>query len=100
MAGSVVKTGAACDRLKPGDRVWADLANEKPPLGGYATYAVVECSHLGLAPPSLSLIEAATLPLVSMTGRAAFFAAGAPWRRGGGGGGGNAGSGYAGVRKF
>ena len=58
--------------------MWADLANDG--LGGYAEYAAVQCSHLGTAPPSLSLLEAGTLPLVAMTGRAALFAAGAPWR--------------------
>lgn len=77
MAGTVVAVGADCHGFQPGDAVWTDLADDG--LGGYAEYAVVQCSHLGHAPKSMSLLEAATLPLVAMTGRAALFAAGAPW---------------------
>ena len=46
MAGVVVKVGPGCTRLKVGDEVWADLADDG--LGGYATYAQVEESHLGI----------------------------------------------------
>ena len=77
MAGTVSAIGGACPHLKVGDAVWADMADDG--LGGYAEYALIECSHLGLAPPSLTPLEAASLPLVAMTGRAALFAAGAPW---------------------
>jgi alcohol dehydrogenase len=77
MAGTVVAVGDGCKRLRVGDRVWADLANDG--LGAYADFTTVEESHLGLVPPSLSLLEAASLPLVSMTSRAALHAAGAPW---------------------
>lgn len=108
LSGTVAAIGSAvartCPWLKPGDAVWADMADDG--LGGYATYAVVECTHLGRAPPSLSLLEAASLPLVAMAGRAALFAAGAPWQRGGDGAagpvvvvlGGSGGCGAAGIQ--
>eukprot|EP00035_Acanthoeca_spectabilis_P033897 m.25971 g.25971 ORF g.25971 m.25971 type:complete len:1077 (+) comp6262_c0_seq1:117-3347(+) len=80
MAGVVQEVGSGCPRLKAGDRVWADLAEDN--LGGYSTYTVVECDHLGLVPQELSLSDAAVLPLVSMTGLAALTTAGAPWTTG------------------
>lgn len=87
MAGTVAAIGSAvqatCPWLTRHSAVWADMANDG--LGGYAEYAVVDCTHLGLSPPSLSPLEAASLPLVAMTGRAALFAAGAPWKSPSGG---------------
>lgn len=78
VAGVVVRVGPNCTRLRPGDEVWADLADDG--LGGYATYALADESHLGLKPAGLSWPGAAVLPLVSMTTLASLKAAGAPWR--------------------
>ena len=80
VAGTVEALGSACHRLHPGDAVWADMALH---LGAYAEFVVAKEVNLGLAPTGagkLSLQEAATLPLVSMTGLAALKAAGAPWK--------------------
>lgn len=77
MAGVVVKVGPGCTRIKVGDEVWADLADDG--LGGYATYAAAEEAHLGVKPANLEWDSASVLPLVSMTSLAALKAAGAPW---------------------
>jgi NADPH:quinone reductase-like Zn-dependent oxidoreductase len=78
MAGVVHSVGKGCTRLKPGDRVWADLADDG--LGAYATYAKADESHLGLIPAGLAWDSASVLPLVSMTSLAALKATGAPWQ--------------------
>jgi NADPH:quinone reductase-like Zn-dependent oxidoreductase len=70
LAGVVVAMGpSASSRLKPGDRVWGDIC---PIFGAWAQFVVVQEAQLGLAPPSLSPRDAATLPLVGMTTLAAY----------------------------
>jgi len=69
LAGTVVAVGPGCTRLQPGDRVWADLA---PTFGAYAQFVVANESQLGLAPASIPLADAATLPLVGMTTLASY----------------------------
>ena len=54
---------------RKGDNVWADIA---PTFGAYGEFVVVEEAQLGIAPKSLALRDAATLPLVGMTTLAAF----------------------------
>ena len=72
-AGTVVKLGFGCSRLKLGDRVWADLGKFKVfkdkgmQLGAFAEYAVVDESQVGLMPSSMSFEEAGTMPLVALT---------------------------------
>ena len=81
MSGTVLAVGPGCRLgLLPGDRVWADLGDPNGAfLGGYADHVVADETQLGKVPPGLGLLEAATLPLVAMTTRAALHAAGAPW---------------------
>ena len=75
-AGLVAALGSSCDgRLNIGDRVWIDLADDN--LGGFGNYAIAEEAHIGVMPASLNFTEAASLPLVSMTGLAALTGGGA-----------------------
>lgn len=65
VAGEVIDVGSAVTRFKPGDRVFGcpDWRRD----GSYAEQCVLDASLLAMAPPSLSLTEAATLPLVGLT---------------------------------
>jgi len=71
-AGEVVEVGSgtACRRLSRGDRVWG-MAD-----GAAAEVVAVPCSNVGSAPSTLSLAEAAVLPLVALTGLQGFRWAG------------------------
>lgn len=83
VAGIVEAVGTGCERLKPGDAVWADLGKASLlnplQLGAWAEYAIADESQVGLKPRSLSLAGAATLPLVALTDLQALRMAGAPW---------------------
>jgi NADPH:quinone reductase-like Zn-dependent oxidoreductase len=48
-------------------------------LGAYAEYAVADESQVALKPPTLSFVEAASLPLATLTSYQALVKAGAPW---------------------
>lgn len=79
VAGTVVKAGAGC-RLKTGDRVWADENGfTGTDTGGMAEYAVVQCAQAGIAPTSINLTAAGTIPLAGLTSVEAMQALGAPW---------------------
>eukprot|EP00937_MAST-01D_sp_MAST-1D-sp2_P002987 g2987.t1 len=67
MAGTVVAVGSGCTRLKVGDRVWADTGALKGDSGGMAQYALAAESQTGVAPASLNLTEAGTIPLAGLT---------------------------------
>merc|ERR1712166_1699347 len=85
-AGTVVKLGFGCSRLKLGDRVWADLGKLKilkdkgMQLGAFAEYALADESQVGLMPSSMSFEEAGSMPLVALTDIQALRKAGAPWK--------------------
>eukprot|EP00912_Choanoflagellata_sp_UC4_P000290 UC4_evm9s179 len=66
-AGIVEEVSPSCTRLKVGDKasVWADLAEDN--LGGFGQIVVAQESHVGIMPKNLSFVEAASLPLVSMS---------------------------------
>ena len=72
MSGTVLAVGPGCRLgLQPGDRVWAYLAmlpqqGHGAFLGAYADHVVADESQLGRVPTTLSLLEAATLPLVAL----------------------------------
>ena len=57
IAGEVVALGSGATRFKTGDKVTALVAG-----GGYAEYCPVHETNALPAPPTLSLIEAATIP--------------------------------------
>ncbi len=65
IAGVVEKTGAKITKFKAGDPVYAYIALNKG--GGYAEYAVVTEKEASAKPKSLNYVEAAAVPLVSLT---------------------------------
>lgn len=67
MAGTVVALGEGCTRLKVGDRVWADTGGAKGDSGGMAQYALATEAQTGVAPTTLNLTEAGTIPLAGLT---------------------------------
>lgn len=65
IAGVVTQVGPKASRFKPGDEVYARLDDFR--IGGFAEYAAVKESSLALKPRSLSMEEAASVPLVGLT---------------------------------
>ena len=63
MAGSVVKTGDKVTKLKVGDSVYAYLLWG----GGWAEYCISNEGESAIKPKSLSLTEAAAVPLAALT---------------------------------
>ena len=65
VAGVVEAVGSAVTRFRRGDAVYTML----PSIGGggYAGYAAVAEETVAIAPPSLSLTEAAAVPLAALT---------------------------------
>lgn len=85
VAGIVESVGAQCNRLRVGDAVWADLGKglltaPHPQIGAWAEYAVADEEQVGLVPSTLSLEDAASLPLVALTAHQAYEKAKAPWK--------------------
>ncbi len=70
MAGTVVKIGPGVDGFSVGDRVFAMADNT------YAELCVVKAEVLAKVPKGLELIEAAALPLVTVTGNQLLSATG------------------------
>ncbi len=63
-AGTVEAVGAAVTGFQPGDAVYGSIS----PVGGtYAEYAAVSAEQLAHAPTSLSLLEAAAVPVAAQT---------------------------------
>jgi len=65
IAGVIEKTGATVTKLKAGDPVYAYIALDKG--GGYAEYALATEKETSPKPKSLNYVEAAAVPLVSLT---------------------------------
>ncbi|MDB5362274.1 MAG: alcohol dehydrogenase [Rhodospirillales bacterium] len=74
LAGVVTATGAGAARFKVGDRVMGPLAG----LGAYADFVVIDEAKLCLTPASLSDVEAAALPVATLTAWQVLRAAGEP----------------------
>ncbi len=70
MAGTVVKVGAGVEGFSIGDQVFAMADNT------YAELCVVKAAVLAKIPQGLDLIEAAALPLVTVTGNQLLLATG------------------------
>jgi NADPH:quinone reductase-like Zn-dependent oxidoreductase len=64
VAGEVVECGPAVSAFLPGDRVHALIGLR---AGGTAEYVCIEQSRLALVPRSISLTEAAAVPLAGLT---------------------------------
>mmetsp|Transcript_76769 Transcript_76769/g.148293 ORF Transcript_76769/g.148293 Transcript_76769/m.148293 type:complete len:360 (-) Transcript_76769:254-1333(-) len=87
LAGVVLAVEDTCKRLKPGDRVWADIgavtysgAQKGKENGAYAQVAVALETQLGGMPSNLDFQEAASLPKVALTSyKALAWYGGAPY---------------------
>lgn len=65
VAGTVRATGPDVEAFQKGDRIFAML--DPRTAGGYAEQALVPAADAAIAPSSLSMVEAAGLPLVTLT---------------------------------
>lgn len=73
VSGVVEKTGPAVTKFKPGDAVYSrpDIRRN----GAYAEYVAVRESEIAFKPTTISHVEAASLPLVSITAWESLFTA-------------------------
>lgn len=71
LAGVVVKVGAKVTAFKPGDEVFGHP--DSSVVGTFAEYIAVAETDLALKPKSLSMEEAASVPLVALTAWQALF---------------------------
>ncbi|GAA5264629.1 NADPH:quinone reductase [Acidiphilium sp. MT5] len=67
LAGTVVATGAAVTRFRPGDEVFGMTGGVGGHQGSLAQYAAVDAQLLALKPANLSMREASVVPLVFIT---------------------------------
>ena len=65
LSGTVVEASLACRNLKVGDEVYGDLSGEG--FGAFAEYVAVKETLLSRKPKNLSHLEAAALPMTSVT---------------------------------
>ncbi|WP_024103903.1 NADP-dependent oxidoreductase [Dickeya solani] len=65
VAGVVVRVGSGVRRFKPGDEVYARPDQDR--IGAFAEFIAVKEDSLALKPVNLSMTEAASIPLVSLT---------------------------------
>ena len=75
VAGVVAGIGPGVSGFAPGDAVYGMIRFPQPG-GAYAEYATAPVAHLAPMPESVDFIEAAALPLVSLTAWQAMFEAG------------------------
>jgi NADPH:quinone reductase-like Zn-dependent oxidoreductase len=71
VSGIVEKIGPAVTKFKPGDAVYSrpDIVRN----GAYAEYVAVREAEIAFKPATISHVEAASLPLVSITASASLF---------------------------
>ena len=65
MAGVVVKVGAGVAAFKVGDEVYSRVGDYR--IGTFAEYISVKENDLALKPKNLTMVEAASIPLVGLT---------------------------------
>lgn len=65
LAGVVVRVGARVKRFKPGDEVYAQPHKDR--IGAFAEFIAVKEDGVALKPNTLSMEEAASIPLVGLT---------------------------------
>lgn len=65
VAGIVTKVGSKVRKFKVGDEVYARPADFR--IGTFAEYISIDESDLALKPKNLSMVEAASIPLVGLT---------------------------------
>ena len=72
LAGLVMQTGPAASRLKVGDRVMGPMGG----LGAYADFVAIDEAKLSVIPAQLTDVQAAALPVATLTAWQAIRAAG------------------------
>jgi NADPH:quinone reductase-like Zn-dependent oxidoreductase len=65
VAGVVVRVGPRVRRFKPGDEVYARLADGR--IGAFAEFSAVKEEDVSIKPKPLTMEEAASIPLVGLT---------------------------------
>lgn len=65
MAGTVVQVGNQVSQFKVGDEVYARPDDDR--IGTFAEYIAIKASSVALKPKTLSMDEAASIPLVGLT---------------------------------
>jgi len=65
VAGTVVRVGAGVTRFSPGDEVYGRVADRR--IGTFAEQIAVDQADLALKPTNLTMVEAASIPLVGLT---------------------------------
>jgi NADPH:quinone reductase-like Zn-dependent oxidoreductase len=65
LAGVVVRVGSRAQRFKPGDEVYARPGKDR--IGTFAEFIAVREDDLAIKPKSLTMEEAASIPLVALT---------------------------------
>ncbi|XP_069101708.1 reticulon-4-interacting protein 1 homolog, mitochondrial-like [Argopecten irradians] len=73
-SGVIAQKGKAVGKYKVGDEVWGTLGGQKQ--GSHAQYAVAGLNEISKKPPSLSHIDAASIPYVAATTWAALVQVG------------------------
>ncbi len=76
MAGIVEKTGYSARRFKPGDEVYAYARRPEIQKGTYAEFIALPESYIARKPSGLSMTEAGSIPLASLTAYQALVEAG------------------------
>src|SRR5438876_4339849 len=66
VAGVVVRAGSRVRRFKPGDEVYARPADGR--IGAFAEFIAIKEEDAAIKPKTLSMEEAASIPLVGLTG--------------------------------
>lgn len=65
LAGVIVQVGAGVRRFKPGDEVYARVDTDR--TGAFAEFIAIKEESVAIKPKSLSMEEAASIPLVALT---------------------------------
>ena len=65
LAGTVERVGAGVSQFKPGDEVYARPDDDR--IGTFAEFIAVSAASVALKPDNLTMVEAASLPLVALT---------------------------------
>lgn len=69
LSGVVVAVGSRVTRFTPGDEIFASIFDKE--TGSLAEFAVVPESAAAMKPANLDFVQAASLPMVSLTSRQA-----------------------------
>ena len=65
LAGTVERVGASVRQFKPGDEVYARPDDDR--IGTFAEFIAVKSTSVALKPNNVTMVEAASLPLVALT---------------------------------